>query len=307
MPDVPDSMQNMPSSVSTIRVCSFNIAFLGLYTRKDNEAVASVLAPCDIALIQELTAPPEDVVYPDGDSDAADAEARAFFSEMAALGFSYWLSEEDTGPGDSLHSAGSDTEWWTVFYRDDVVTPQFGSLAGFIDEPHAAHDVFARVPYAFRFEIVGMALPVMFLNVHLAAGADATVARADEFAFMFQWIAGAIPPDEAVFIVGDMNLSGAAELASVLSENWTSLNAQCEKTNTASSHECYDHVIFDTSKQTSVVVIGSFEVIDLVDEMRVFWDVSLGPYVGDPYVHDEFLQYYSDHRPISFEFSVERL
>jgi hypothetical protein len=41
------------------------------------------------------------------------------------------------------------------------------------------------------------------------------------------------------------------------------------------------------------------EVIDLVEAMRDSW-VSEDPYPGDPYDHNLFKQYYSDHHPVVF-------
>lgn len=48
-----------------------------------------------------------------------------------------------------------------------------------------------------------------------------------------------------------------------------------------------------------------FNVIDLVAAMRSSWDPDDGPYPGDPYVHDDFRQVYSDHHPISFEILID--
>jgi hypothetical protein len=86
-----------------VKVCSFNIKFVGLYKKKDNLALAALMAPYDIVLVQELVSPPRDGVYPDGTRYSADAEARAFVEAMEAQGFHYQLSSEDTGTGDQRH------------------------------------------------------------------------------------------------------------------------------------------------------------------------------------------------------------
>ncbi|MCK4543329.1 MAG: hypothetical protein KAU17_13935 [Spirochaetales bacterium] len=47
------------------------------------------------------------------------------------------------------------------------------------------------------------------------------------------------------------------------------------------------------------------EVIDLVVIMEEFWRYD-EPYPGNPYNHNRFKQYYSDHNPIVFQMiSVE--
>ena len=40
-------------------------------------------------------------------------------------------------------------------------------------------------------------------------------------------------------------------------------------------------------------------VLDLFDLMKEYW-TSTDPYPGDPYDHNLFRQYYSDHHPIVF-------
>jgi hypothetical protein len=49
--------------------------------------------------------------------------------------------------------------------------------------------------------------------------------------------------------------------------------------------------------------IFDLQVIDLVEAMRGAW-VLPEPYPGDPYVHNTFKQYYSDHHPVVFRVNV---
>lgn len=46
---------------------------------------------------------------------------------------------------------------------------------------------------------------------------------------------------------------------------------------------------------------GQFDlgVIDLIVEMKPYWS-SNDPYPGDPYGHDQFRKYFSDHHPVVF-------
>ncbi|AAZ26116.1 hypothetical protein [Colwellia psychrerythraea] len=41
---------------------------------------------------------------------------------MAGRGFTYVLSEEDTGTGDKIHKASSATKWWVAFYKEHKVS-----------------------------------------------------------------------------------------------------------------------------------------------------------------------------------------
>ncbi|UCC40306.1 MAG: hypothetical protein JSV96_02295 [Candidatus Aminicenantes bacterium] len=43
-----------------------------------------------------------------------------------------------------------------------------------------------------------------------------------------------------------------------------------------------------------------FVVINLIDVMKPYWTSTTDPYPGDPYDHNTFKQYYSDHHPVLF-------
>ena len=98
------------SGAGQLTVCSFNIQFLGNSRERDDRALAGVVAPYDIVVVQELVSPPFPGQFPDGTSLKPDAESAEFFAEMNSLGFSYVTSEEDTGTGDNIHRNGSSTE-----------------------------------------------------------------------------------------------------------------------------------------------------------------------------------------------------
>ena len=52
---------------TTLRIASFNIQFLGNSTERDNAALASILDPFDIVVIQEVVSPPYPGDFPDGE------------------------------------------------------------------------------------------------------------------------------------------------------------------------------------------------------------------------------------------------
>ena len=58
-----------PAQLEPVAICTFNIKFLGHYKTidRDDEGLARVLEEFDIIVIQELVAPPTDVIYPNGD------------------------------------------------------------------------------------------------------------------------------------------------------------------------------------------------------------------------------------------------
>jgi hypothetical protein len=105
-----------------ISVCSFNIQFLGNSRSRDDAALADVVAPYDIVVVQELVSPPYAGTFPDGTEVKPDAESAEFFDAMRSHGFQYVISEEDTGSGDNIHRNGSSTEWWVAFYRPNCTS-----------------------------------------------------------------------------------------------------------------------------------------------------------------------------------------
>ena len=129
----------------------FNIQFLGHFKKRGNKSLASILEPYDIVVVQELVAPPVDGNYPDNTSYSADTEAEAFFDAMEESGFTYVLSEEDTGTNDNIHNSGPATEWWVTFYDPNVVKCEGDIISQFLADNRSNHPDYERVPYAFAF------------------------------------------------------------------------------------------------------------------------------------------------------------
>jgi len=283
----------------TLTVCSFNIQFLGHFRDRDHAALASILEEYDIVVIQELVAPPYPMAFPDGTPVRADDEARAFFQEMVCRGFSFWLSEEDTGPGEAIHSNTTGTEWWVTFYKPERAEPATDLPWGFLHEDRSANADYERVPYAFAFRSVDESVDFVLVSVHLDP--DSSRRRSEELAAIAGWIDTEDASEKDFIVLGDLNIQSGEELATVLPEGFLSLNADCASTNTSANGRPYDHVLYRPESTTEV--LGEFTVIDLVDAMRSYW-TSDAPYPGDPYDHNAFRVVYSDHHPIAFTLST---
>ena len=148
----------LPSEPNQITICSFNIMWLGHFKKhgRENEALANILKPFDIVVVQELVAPPMDGNYPDGDTYSADPEAAAFFKAMQESGFTYKISEEDTGTNDEIHTSNPSTEWWVAFYDPNSVKCVSDIPFGFLVDDRSNHPDYERVPYAFAFRTLGV-------------------------------------------------------------------------------------------------------------------------------------------------------
>ncbi|WP_319469963.1 endonuclease/exonuclease/phosphatase family protein [uncultured Pseudodesulfovibrio sp.] len=291
---------------ASLKVVSFNIQFLGHFKKKDNKALAKLLSDYDLVFIQELVAPPIAGKYPDGTPFKADTEAKGFFDAMAMHGFSYKLSEEDTGTGEKIHKNSSATEWFVAFYKPHKVIPANDLAHGFLAEDRSNHSDYERVPYAFPFRAGGADL--VFISVHLQPGGSKkeTARRAHEFESIFKWIANQNAPERDYVILGDMNIEDCEELASILPTGFASLNNDCIPTNTSpKTPKPYDHVIYNEKDSANEMANNHFQVIDLVVAMGKKWSGERGSFPGNPYRHKEFRMRYSDHHPIALKIVID--
>ena len=290
-----------------LTICSFNIQFLGHFKKRENAALASILKPYDIVVVQELVAPPVDGVYPEGTAYSADAEARAFFQEMEKYGFAYAVSEEDTGPSDEIHNCGPATEWWAVFYDPNVVGCASDESSTFLADDRGNNPDYERVPHAFAFQTLGETFDFVLISVHLRPGASRAdkARRKHELTAIAEWIDDNDDVEKDFIVLGDMNIQDFAELADSTPAGYSSLNDECRATNTnINNPRPYDHVMYDTAHTTEIDTTYDLRVFDLVTEMEPFWTYTGVAYPGDPYNHNQFRQYYSDHNPVVFKMKV---
>lgn len=295
--DVPEADPPTTLAGDTLRICSFNIKFIGFYKKKDHRALADVLKDYDIVLIQELVSPPAAGSYPDGASYTADAEAKEFMEAMTANGYEYLLSSEDTGTNDEIHSNSSATEWFIVFYKPERVDPATDLITGFLAEDRGDHPSYERVPHAFSFRTKDRGLDFTLISVHLQPGSGSAdkARRAEELAAIAAWIDAKDETEEDYLIAGDMNIYSREELQSVLPAGYRSLNDACLPTNIAGGKP-YDHVMYHETN-TGPDLVQAFTIVDLVEAMRPYWQ---GPGAYPENDQNLYYQYYSDHRPVVF-------
>ena len=63
------------SGQEELKICSFNIQFLGHFKNKENKTLAKFLNPYDIVVIQEMVAPPSNGMYSDKTPYKKDIES----------------------------------------------------------------------------------------------------------------------------------------------------------------------------------------------------------------------------------------
>jgi len=289
-------------------IASFNIQFLGTSSKRDNAALASLFAQHDIVVVQELVAAPIEGTFPDGGAFRVDPEAADFVQEMENLGFQWVLSPEDTGPGANNHTNAFTTEWWITFFNPTTVRVAEDLPIGFLSEDRTANAQFDRVPFAFPFRTANGGLDFVLISVHLNPDDDdAGVARRrEEVSAVAAWIGQHQQTERDFIILGDMNFQDCDEMHAALPTGFESVNDGCLPTNThtgAGKAKPFDHVLFRRADTTELDLEAGFFVIDLIEEMRPFWN-GPGAYPGEPYDHNRFRAVYSDHDPVDFVMSI---
>lgn len=295
------------AEIKSLSVCSFNIQWIGISEDRDDASLAKILEDYDIVVVQELVSPPYPGIFPDETSFKTDPQSAEFFDKMNGLGFKYILSEEDTGTGDTLHTNRTWTEWWVTFYKPGSVKVADELPSGFLAEKRANHDDYERVPYAFAFSSPDDNLDFVLISVHLKPdpGPDDRARRKHELAAIANWIKANDETEKDFIILGDMNIYKKEELEDATPEGYVSLNDECVATNTnINTPHPYDHVMYNKTYTTEIDEEFDFQVVNLIEKMKPFWDQNVGLYPGDPYDHNEFKKYYSDHHPVVFKMII---
>lgn len=281
----------------SLSVCSFNIKWLGHYSRKDNASLARYLSRFDVVVVQELVASPINIVSSSGQQVSADPESAAFTEAMRAQGFTYALGTDGTG---QTTQGSTSREWPIAYYRSDAVSYNV-SRSDFIEPQVLANPTFDRVPWAYHFTTPDSTLDFYLVSVHLAAEDKDIPQRKAELARIAQW--GAARTDEHdIIILGDMNLQDTTEVQSALPMGYATLNSRGLPTNCSpKSPKPFDQVMYlPAHTAPDLDPSQPFAVTDLMQAMQPYWSDPATPYPGQPYDGNLFPQYYSDHHPVSF-------
>lgn len=308
---------------STPQICSFNIQFLGNSKLRKNKELAELLKNenCSMVVVQEIVAPPDLRLVPNnpyfGTENLPVVEdanemirpqplVTEFFLDMTAAGYdSFWLSEQDSGPVEKNNNNGSATEWFAVFYKSSIWDKALDLPNGFLAKDVTNNLDYDRVPYAFSFRDKHNRADFVLISVHLrpGAGSEDTARRGHEISEIQSWIAMQKKDsrERDYIVLGDFNIESEKELLTLESEEFQSLNIKAVfNTNTnVIQPKPYDHIFISPKDSSEVPLVDNFKVIDLIQKARVFWNPII-PFPGEPYNHNIFRLYYSDHHPISF-------
>ncbi len=135
--------------------------------------------------------------------------------------------------GDTIHSNGTDTEWWVTFYREAVLDKAANLPHGFLAADRSNNPDFERVPYCFPFKTDDKRFYFVLISVHLQPGSGTKdKARRHELATVGTWVEATGTSERDFIVLGDMNVENRAELTLCLPAGFVSLNADCRGTNT---------------------------------------------------------------------------
>ncbi len=287
-----------------ISVVTFNIKWLGHYKKKDNQTLAAFLSKYDVVLIQELVAPPYGGQYPDGTSYRGDKESGKFFDAMKLKGFSFALSEEDTGGRERIHDNSPKTEWFAVFYKPQRIQLADDLPSGFLAGDRSKNPAFGRVPHAFAFRVEPGKSDFVLISVHLESDKKKSAKRKQEIQGIMNWIARNDTTEKDFIIAGDFNFQTCREMKRALPQGMASLNGDCRRTNLAKKARPYDHVFYFPAPSKEIQG-NKADVINLIEAMKGYWPSNklypwrLGKTKGFDYA-------YSDHFPLVFKLRPTR-
>jgi len=206
-------------------------------------------------------------------------------------------------------SINSATEWWVAFYDPNAVKCVDDIPSGFLAADRSNHCCYERVPYAFAFRTLDEKLDFVLISVHLEpnGGTSHKARRKHELSAIANWIDDNNDVEKDFIILGDVNIEDEDELADATPSGYLSLNDECRTTNTnVNSPKPYDHVMYNTTHATEIDTGYDLTVFDLIEKMEPLWLLTDVNYPGDPYEHNLFKQYYSDHYPVVQPFQGDR-
>ena len=129
--------------------------------------------------------------------------------------------------------------------------------------------------------------------------------RAVELSAINDWIQANDDVEKDFLVLGDMNYKNCDEIGIVVPSGLSSLNEACLTTNTnINGPRPYDNVLYQEESTIELDGGFGFVVVDLIEQMRDKWDTTQGNYPGEPYDHNRFRAFYSDHHPVVFQLHV---
>lgn len=280
-----------------LTVASFTVDKLGIYTSRANGALACLLAPFDLVVVQGLTAPPYPGSFANGEPFRPEAAATAFFNAMQQQGFRAAVAPEDTGAGDRNQLNSDLTVWPTVFFKESRLAVDQSRPSGYIEPDVTANESYARVPYALALETRDGSYDFLLLAVDLSADRGDAQRRRYELSALSGWLQQNRKGERDVLVAGGFNFAGCGEPQSLLPAGFNWLSGGCQP-NDLSGQRPHDALVLLEGADAQLA--EPMTMLNLVPAMQPFWLFERGAgYPGDPLNVVLFTQYYSGHHPVA--------
>jgi hypothetical protein len=279
-----------------LTLVTFTIDNIGVYTTRDNEALACMVAAYDLVVLHDLGAPPYPGSFADGEAYRPSQPAAVFFDAMRRAGFEYVLAPEDTGhvPTNKLNSGL--TVWPVTFYKPNRVRLAQDRPSGYIDPDRTDNPNFDRVPFALAFETAEGGYDFIVVSVDLAETREKASRRRFELSALTGWLSQYAADERDIFVSGGFDFTDCGELASSLPPVLIAVEEECQATDLGGKRPTSGWLVLEGATAS---LAGPPAVLDMVAAMEPFWAIKFGPdYPGDPLDIPLFSQTYSSHRPV---------
>ncbi|HKY95399.1 MAG TPA: hypothetical protein VJL84_08835 [Kiloniellales bacterium] len=286
----PEALGGAPLTLAT-----FTIDGIGVYSTREDEALACLVAPYDLVVVHDLGAPPYPGTFGDGEAYRPAQPAADFFDAMRRHGFDYVMAPEDTGhvPTNKLNSGL--TVWPVTFYKPDRVRLAQDRPSGYIDPDRTANPSYDRVPFALAFVTADGFYDFYVVSVDLAEGREKASRRRFELGALTGWLSQYAGGERDVFVSGGFDFNDCSEVAG-LPPILIALDDNCQATNVSNKRPTAGWLVLEGP---SAEITGEPVVLDMIREMQPFWVYTFGEgYPGDPLNYQLFASTYSGHKPV---------
>lgn len=278
-----------------LKVASFTVDNLGVYSSRDNQALACMLGTFDLVAIHDLAVPPYPGSFADGEAYRPDPAAAGFFDAMRAQGFTYAIGPEDTGPGSKIKLTSGVTAWPAVFYKPQVLQIDGSKPSGYILPDRSANVDFDYVPFALPLRTTDGRFDFLLMSVKLAEGPDNVTRRRSEIFALNNWIQTYRRGEQDVLVLMEPSFLTCQERAAALPDGYLPADPACRVMDVSRKRPSDTALLAPGATMT----LEAFDGFDIVTAMYPFWAFShTSDYPGSPYNPAQFDQYYSGATPL---------
>lgn len=297
-PEPPDCPVAPPEAMNGpgLRIVSFTVDNLGVYSSRQNRALACLLGSYDLVAIHDLAVPPYAGAYADGEPYRPDPAAAGFFDAMRQLGFAYAIGPEDTGPGQQNKLTSGVNAWPVVFYKPGVLQPAGDRPSGYVEPDRSANPNYDFVPFALPLRTADGRFDLLLVTAKLAEKPEQANRRRDELWALSQWIAAHGRGERDVLVLAQTAFASCGERDAALPGGWVAVDPACRITDVARKKPADGAFLLEGTTAT----LEGFDGVRIVEAMYPFWVYDRGgEYPGSPYNPALFDQYYSGSTPVA--------